>query len=180
MPGTVSGHVDAESAGMATATAAPARNCSATAAHGRTRSRTSAVLCPMPATNATSGCTSNWVAATYRKVTPNGTAVGRPVRCLAPSLRTMDVMALVDPLLAVMTSLDGLLPMIPSEAAVLASGVFAHGSARSLMFVVVATALGVFAGDHLAYGLSRSVLGPRLVGRFRHVARAVAAARRQL
>jgi len=33
---------------------------------------------------------------------------------------------------------------------------------------------------HLAYGLGRSVLGPRLVGRFRHVARAVAAARRQL
>jgi membrane-associated protein len=101
----------------------------------------------------------------------------------------MDVMALVDPLLtstllypllAVMTSLDGVLPMIPSEAAVLAAGVFAHGSTRSLTFVVVATALGVFVGDHLAYGLSRSVFGPRLVGRFRHVARAVAAARRQL
>jgi membrane protein DedA with SNARE-associated domain len=101
----------------------------------------------------------------------------------------MDGMALVDPLLtspllypllATMTSLDGVLPMIPSEAAVLASGVFAHGSTRGLLFVVVATALGVFAGDHLAYGLSRSVFGPRLVGRFRHVARAVAAARRQL
>jgi len=125
----------------------------------------------------------------YRKVTRNGAAVGRPVRCPTPSVRNMDVMAIVDPLmtspllfplLAVMTSLDGVLPMIPSEAAVLASGVFAHGSTRSLMFVVVATALGVFAGDHLAYGLGRSVLGPRLVGRFRHVARAVAAARRQL
>jgi membrane protein DedA with SNARE-associated domain len=101
----------------------------------------------------------------------------------------MDLMSLVDPLmtspllyplLAALGSLDGVLPMIPSEAAVLASGVFAHAGTPSLVLVVVATALGVFAGDHLAYGLSRSVLGPRLINRWARVSRAVAVAQRQL
>jgi membrane protein DedA with SNARE-associated domain len=87
---------------------------------------------------------------------------------------------LLYPLLAGLCSLDGVLPMVPSEAAVLATGVFAHGGTPNLLLVVVATALGVFIGDHLAYGLSRSVLGPRLINRFRHVSRAVAAAHRQL
>jgi membrane-associated protein len=101
----------------------------------------------------------------------------------------MDLMSLVGPvmtspllypLLAGLSSLDGVVPMIPSEAAVLASGVFAHAGTPSLVLVVLATALGVFIGDHLAYGLSRSVLGPRLINRSRHVSRAVAAAGRQL
>jgi membrane-associated protein len=87
---------------------------------------------------------------------------------------------LLYPLLAALCSLDGVLPMIPSEAAVLAAGVFAHGGVPSLLLVVVVTALGVFIGDHLAYGLSRSVLGPRLINRSRHVSRAVAAAGRHL
>jgi membrane protein DedA with SNARE-associated domain len=101
----------------------------------------------------------------------------------------MDLMTLVDPLmtspllyplLTGLSSLDGVLPMIPSEAAVLTAGVFAHSGTPSLLFVVVATALGVFIGDHLAYGLSRSVAGPRLIARSKHVSRAVAAAGRQL
>lgn len=101
----------------------------------------------------------------------------------------MNLMTLVEPLMAApvlypvltgLSSLDGVLPMIPSEAAVLSAGVFAHGGTPILALVVVATALGVFIGDHLAYGLSRSVFGPRLIGRSRHVSRAVAAAGRQL
>ena len=87
---------------------------------------------------------------------------------------------LLYPLLAGLCSLDGILPMVPSEAVVLAAGVFTHTGGPSLMLVVVATALGVFVGDHLAYGLSRSVFGPRLINRFTHVSRAVAAAHRQL
>jgi membrane-associated protein len=101
----------------------------------------------------------------------------------------MDLMTLVDPLmtspllyplLAGMSSLDGVLPFIPSEAAVLAAGVFAHTGTPSLLLVVLVTALGVFVGDHLAYGISRSVFGPRLINRSRHISRAVAAAGRQL
>jgi membrane-associated protein len=70
--------------------------------------------------------------------------------------------------------------MVPSEAAVLAAGVFSHAGRPSMSLIVVATALGVFVGDHLAYGLSRSVFGPRLIGRSEHVSRAVAAAGRRL
>jgi membrane protein DedA with SNARE-associated domain len=101
----------------------------------------------------------------------------------------LDLMALVDPLmtspllyplLASLCSLDGVLPMIPSEAVVLAAGVFTHTGTPSLLLVVVATALGVFIGDHLAYGLSRSVFGPRLISRSKRVSRAVAAAGRHL
>jgi membrane protein DedA with SNARE-associated domain len=62
----------------------------------------------------------------------------------------------------------------------LAAGVFAHTGAPSLLLVVVATAPGVFIGDHLAYGLSRSVLGPRLIRRSKRVSRAVATAGRHL
>ncbi|GAA2576750.1 VTT domain-containing protein [Winogradskya consettensis] len=88
--------------------------------------------------------------------------------------------SLLYPLLAALTSLDGVVPMVPSEAVVLAAGDFAHAGTPSLALVVVATALGVFLGDHLAYGLSRSVLGARLINRSRHVSRAVASAHRQL
>ncbi|MBM7492696.1 membrane protein DedA with SNARE-associated domain [Micromonospora luteifusca] len=101
----------------------------------------------------------------------------------------MDLMTLVGPvmtspllypLLAGLSSLDGVVPMIPSEAAVLAAGVFAHTGTPSLSLVVAATALGVFIGDHLAYGLSRSVFGPRLINRSQHVSQTVAAAGQQL
>jgi len=87
---------------------------------------------------------------------------------------------LLYPLLTGLSSLDGVLPMIPSEAAVLTAGVFAHAGVPWLPLIIIATALGVFVGDHLAYGLSRSVLGPRLIGRWKHLSRAVTAASRQL
>lgn len=93
-----------------------------------------------------------------------------------PLMRT----PLLYPLLVGLGSLDGLLPMIPSDAAVLAAGVFSPTGTPNLLLVVLATALGVFIGDHLAYGLSRSVLGPRLISRFKKASRAVAAARGQL
>jgi membrane protein DedA with SNARE-associated domain len=101
----------------------------------------------------------------------------------------MALMALADPLmtspllyplLVALGSLDGVLPMIPSEAAILAAGVFAHAGTPNLLLVVLGAALGVFVGDHLAYGVSRSIFGPRLIGRSKRVSRAVAAAGRQL
>jgi membrane-associated protein len=87
---------------------------------------------------------------------------------------------LLYPLLVGLSSLDGVLPMVPSEAVILAAGVFAHGGSPNLGLVIVATAVGVLIGDHLAYGLGRSVLGPRLVRRSTHVSRAVAAASKHL
>ncbi len=125
----------------------------------------------------------------YPGITQNGTAERRRGRYRAPTLRRMDLMSLADPvmtspllypLLAVLGSLDGVVPVIPSEAAVLGAGVFARTGTPSLLLVVVATAVGVFIGDHLAYGLSRSASGPRLLGRSPRVGRAVAAAGRRL
>ncbi|RSM70702.1 DedA protein [Actinoplanes sp. ATCC 53533] len=122
-------------------------------------------------------------------MTRDNTGDRRPGRYPTLTLRRMDLMNLVGPLmtspllyplLSGLCSLDGVLPMIPSEAAVLAAGVFAHAGTPSLLLIVLATALGVFVGDHLAYGLSRSVLGPRLINRSQRVSRAVAAAGRQL
>jgi membrane protein DedA with SNARE-associated domain len=87
---------------------------------------------------------------------------------------------LLYPAMTGLTALDGILPMIPSEAIVLAAGVFAHAAAPSLLLVIVAAGLGSFLGDHLAYGVARSIFGPRLIGRSKHLSRAVAAAARQL
>ncbi len=101
----------------------------------------------------------------------------------------MDLLTLLDPLmtspllyplLTGMSSLDGVLPMVPSEAVVLTAGVFAHTGTPNLVLLILATVLGVFAGDHLAYGIGRSVFGPRLINRSARLGRAVAAARRQL
>jgi D-alanyl-D-alanine carboxypeptidase len=87
---------------------------------------------------------------------------------------------LLYPLLAGVCGLDGVLPMVPSDAAVLAAGVLTHDDARSLLFVVVATTLGMFAGDHLAYGVSRGVVGRWLLRRSHRADRAVAVAHRHL
>jgi len=87
---------------------------------------------------------------------------------------------LVYPLVAGLCGLDGLLPMIPSEAAVLAAGVVADADPGRLLLVVAATALGMFAGDHLAYAAARGAVGTWLRGRSALVDRAVTAAHRQL
>ncbi|WP_250032691.1 DedA family protein [Paractinoplanes maris] len=87
---------------------------------------------------------------------------------------------LLYPLLAVLGGLDGIVPVVPSEAAILTAGMFSRTGTQSLVLVVAATAAGVFVGDHLVYGLSRSAFGPRLIGRFRWLGRAVDLAGRQL
>ena len=119
----------------------------------------------------------------------DGTAERRAARYRTPTLPRMDLMTLATPLmaspllyplLAALGALDGVLPMIPSEVVVLTSGVFAHAGAPMLPLVILATAAGVFVGDHLAYGLSRSIFGPRLINRSARVRRAVAAAGRHL
>jgi membrane-associated protein len=102
----------------------------------------------------------------------------------------MDLMAMIDPMMTsawlypavfVLTTLDGVLPMIPSEAVVLAAGVFAvaaHGP--DLPLVIAAAAAGVFVGDHLAYALGRTVLGSKLVMRSGRLRKAAGVASRQL
>ena len=77
---------------------------------------------------------------------------------------------------------DAVLPVLPSEAVIIAAGVLATGGTPDLALVVAAAATGAFLGDHLCYAIGRG-LGPVLLrragpGSRRH--RSVVAARRQL
>src|SRR3954447_21029861 len=49
---------------------------------------------------------------------------------------------------------DALIPVVPSETAVITAGVVAADGHLYLPLVIVAAALGAFAGDNLAYGLA--------------------------
>jgi len=50
---------------------------------------------------------------------------------------------------------DALIPIVPSETAVITAGVVAAEGHLQLPLVILAAALGAFAGDNLAYGLGR-------------------------
>jgi membrane protein DedA with SNARE-associated domain len=56
--------------------------------------------------------------------------------------------------------IDALLPIVPSEASVITAGVVAAGGDLLLPAVILAAAVGAFAGDNLAY-----LLGSRFGGR---------------
>jgi membrane-associated protein len=103
----------------------------------------------------------------------------------------MDLIAMADPMMTsawlypaifAMTTVDAVVPLIPSEAVVLAAGVFAAGSgaAPSLPLVIASAAAGIWAGDHLAYLVGRSVLGNRLVMRSGRLRTAIGRAAGQL
>jgi membrane-associated protein len=66
---------------------------------------------------------------------------------------------------------DALLPIVPSEASVITAGVVAAGGDLLLPAVIVAAALGAFAGDNLAYLLGRR-FGGRVQDRFLQGAKA--------
>ena len=102
----------------------------------------------------------------------------------------MDLMLLIEPLITStsfypvvfgLAAADVLFPVIPSEGAVIAAGVFAAATgAPNLLLVMGLAAAGAFVGDHIAYGIGRSVLGPRLVRRSKRLQKAVDAIARQL
>lgn len=102
----------------------------------------------------------------------------------------MDLIGLIEPLLTDpvfypvvfgLAAADVLFPVIPSEGAVIAAGVFAAATGGpNLLLVMGLAAAGAFVGDHLAYGIGRSVLGPRLIRRSARLRKAVDAISRQL
>lgn len=61
--------------------------------------------------------------------------------------------------------LDALLPVVPSETAVITAGVVASAGGLNLGLVVAAAACGAFAGDNTAYYLGHR-FGSRVTGRF--------------
>jgi membrane-associated protein len=102
----------------------------------------------------------------------------------------MDLMAMIDPLMTsptlfpvvfVFSALDAFLPIVPSEGAVIAAGVFAASlGTPNLALVMAVAAAGAFLGDHVSYAIGRSVLGPKVFRRFPRLGRAVGAISRQL
>ncbi|MEV0596641.1 DedA family protein [Nonomuraea cavernae] len=58
--------------------------------------------------------------------------------------------------------LDGFFPVVPAETAVITAGVFAASGETNLALVMLVSALGAFAGDHVSY-----LLGYRSAGRLR-------------
>ena len=61
--------------------------------------------------------------------------------------------------------LDAIVPVVPSETAVITAGVVAAGGDLSLMLVIPAAAAGAFLGDNTAYLIGRR-FGERVVRRF--------------
>lgn len=58
-------------------------------------------------------------------------------------------------LIAALALVDAVIPVVPSEAAVITAGVVAAGGDLYLPAVIVAAAAGAFAGDNLAYWIGR-------------------------
>ncbi|MEH0970091.1 DedA family protein [Micromonospora sp. CPCC 205546] len=54
-----------------------------------------------------------------------------------------------------LTAVDAFFPAVPGEAAVITAAVLATGGDPDLVWVVVAAALGAFAGDHVSYAIGR-------------------------
>lgn len=61
------------------------------------------------------------------------------------------------PIVFVLAAVDGFLPLVPSESVVITAGAFAAATGRpGVVALVVAAALGAFAGDTISYLLGRS------------------------
>lgn len=58
-----------------------------------------------------------------------------------------------------LAALDGFLPVVPGEAALVTAAVFAASGDVALVAVVLAGAVGAFAGDHVSYLIGRCSLG---------------------
>ncbi|MEU4378801.1 DedA family protein [Micromonospora echinofusca] len=61
-----------------------------------------------------------------------------------------------------LTAVDAFFPAVPGEAAVITAAVLATGGNPNLVVVIVAAALGAFAGDHVSYAIGRGGGASRL------------------
>jgi membrane-associated protein len=59
------------------------------------------------------------------------------------------------PALLVLAAVDGFLPLVPSETAVITAGVFAATGEPNVFLVVAMAALGAYTGDHVSYFTGR-------------------------
>jgi len=61
-------------------------------------------------------------------------------------------------------ALDGLVPIVPSEATVITAGVFAAAGEPNIVFVIAAACGGAMAGDHTSYAIGHAG-GPNVIRR---------------
>ena len=76
--------------------------------------------------------------------------------------------------IAVVATVDGFFPVVPSESLVVTAGAFAAGGDQSLALIIAAGALGAFTGDHISYFVGRRA-GEKLAVRLRPGTRRAAA-----
>jgi membrane-associated protein len=67
--------------------------------------------------------------------------------------------------LFVISALDAIIPLVPSETSVILAGVLASTGDLVLVFVILFAAAGAVAGDNISYWIGRK-FGPRVVERF--------------
>ena len=58
-------------------------------------------------------------------------------------------------LVALVAALDALVPIVPSEATLIAAGAFAGAGELEIALVILAGSVGAFAGDNVSYALGR-------------------------
>jgi membrane-associated protein len=63
------------------------------------------------------------------------------------------------PLIAFLATFDAIVPVLPSETAVVTGGILAARGALLLPLVLIVAAAGAFAGDNLAYWIGRKAQG---------------------
>src|SRR3954447_18195631 len=68
------------------------------------------------------------------------------------------------PALLALVAMDGLIPLVPGEGAVLTGSILAAGGDLNVVLVFAAAFAGAFAGDNAAYGAGR-LLGRRAIDR---------------
>lgn len=61
--------------------------------------------------------------------------------------------------LLVLAALDAVVPLVPSETAVITAGVFAATGEPNVFLVVAAAAAGAYTGDHVSYFIGRNARG---------------------
>jgi membrane protein DedA with SNARE-associated domain len=74
---------------------------------------------------------------------------------LAAAMQALALSWWLAPALFLLCALDGIVPVVPSEAAVIAAAVLAMTTPARLTTVVLAAALGSFTGDYLCYVIAR-------------------------
>ena len=76
--------------------------------------------------------------------------------------------------IAVVATVDGFFPVVPSESLIVTAGVFAAAGDQTLALIIAAGAIGAFTGDHISYFVGRRA-GEKLAVRLRPGTRKAAA-----